>query len=191
MKRNETRSRRQRKRLLRDWAGGKPPGIEEEPREPVEAPVSAVRAYAEQILEEPPPALPSAPYEGPEPPAWMITPTVVRNGQGKPYKWLDEAPLRAWEGRQGQAAYELLREERRDVLRYASGPEPGPSWAREEHPLARTNGYLNHLANRLTVFERDRRGLRRPWNKPTPPKRPDDLPEGESSWQPWAYPDTT
>ncbi|GAA0286890.1 hypothetical protein GCM10010302_26510 [Streptomyces polychromogenes] len=188
MGRNETRSRRQRKRRLREWTGGKPPGVDDEPKEPVEAPVSAVRAYAEQILDEPPPVLPSAPYEGPEPPAWMIAPTLVHNVAGQPSRWLDEAPLRAWEGRQGQAAYELLREDRRDVLRYAgTGVDPGPSWAPKEHPLAKTNGFINHLANRLTVFERERRGLRRPWNKPEPPKQRKELPEAECGWAPWSY----
>ncbi|MFJ8209720.1 hypothetical protein [Streptomyces sp. NPDC096033] len=151
---------------------------------------SPIRALADQILAEVPPSCPSAPYSGPEPPSWMTCPTPVFDGAGNPTMWIDEQPVKEWEGRRGAAAYELLREDERDRLRYASqGGDPEQLWAGYQpyDPIARTNAVINHLRSRLTVQQRQQRRFTRPWNRSAPPPKKDELPEAECGWAPWSY----
>jgi len=161
--------------------------VEESTGEPVCEPVSAVREYAERALMEPPPVSPSAPYS-PTAPAWMVDPIVSLDGTGRPVSWVDTAPRKAWESRRGRAAYELMRENERDQLRAAGeGLHPEMPWGGypEDASTARVNAVVNHLANRLSVQERERRGWVLPWNRTAPQRRhEDELPEGECTWEP-------
>ncbi|MDT0449950.1 hypothetical protein [Streptomyces hesseae] len=162
---------------------------DEEPQEPAQAPVNAVRGRAEEILNSPPPKTPTAWYSGPEPPVWMTAPEITYDGAGRPAGWIDNAPYREWELRRGRAAYEVLREDERDRLRSVSQHEDVRPWsgyqdhASEDH----ANDVINHLRNRLTVKQREERGMTGHWGRPLPPPPKDDLPEAECSWQPWAY----
>lgn len=183
-----TRSRRRREKLRAAAEAQQP-----QHQEPVDADPSPVRALADQILSEAPPSCPSAPYSGPEPPACMVHPTPVFDGAGNPTAWVDEQPLRLWNGRRGQAAYELQREDQRDRLRQAGQGHPEQPWPgyRQDDPTMRTNGYINHLTMRKTVEQRQKLGWVLPWNRTASPRKPieEELPEATCSWAPWAYPD--
>ncbi|WP_367137079.1 MULTISPECIES: hypothetical protein [Streptomyces] len=119
----------------------------------------------------------------------MISPEITYDGAGRPVGWVDTDPNRQWELLRGRAAYELLREDERDRLRSVSQHEDIRPWSgyqdhdAEEH----TNDVINHLRNRLTVKQREERGMTGRWGCPLPPPPKDDLPEAECSWQPWAY----
>ncbi|MFD4243283.1 hypothetical protein ACFWP3_17030 [Streptomyces sp. NPDC058525] len=170
-----TRSRRRREKLRAAAEAAQLPQRQER----LEGDPSPVRALADQMLAEPPPSCPSAPYDPQGPPEWMVSPVPVFNGQGVPVSWTDEQPLRLWEGRRGQAAYELQREDQRDRLRQAGQGYPEQPWAgyRQDDPTMRTNAVLNSLRNRLTVQQRE--------NRTAPPKRPDEeLPEAQCSFTP-------
>ncbi|MFJ4777416.1 hypothetical protein [Streptomyces sp. NPDC088762] len=111
----------------------------------------------------------------------------VFNGAGVAVAWTDEQPLKDWRARQGFAAYELQREDERDRLREASeGREVQPWTSYEQYnPLAKTNGVVNHLRNRLTVQQRAQRGFTLPWNRIAPPKKAEEeLPEAQCSFTP-------
>ncbi|MEU9857263.1 hypothetical protein [Streptomyces sp. NPDC047974] len=151
---------------------------------------SARREYAEAILAEPPPESPTAPYS-PEPPAWMISPVPVLDpSTDSPVYWMDEAPYEAWTTRRGKAAYELKKESVLDRLRSreTQEDEERPDWAGPA-PFSRNTpmSVINHPANRLTVKQRQERGLTEPWNRRPMPKTiaEPELPEVECCWAPW------
>ncbi|MFJ8213242.1 hypothetical protein [Streptomyces sp. NPDC096033] len=99
---------------------------------------------------------------------------------------MDVGPVQRWEGRRGRALYDLELEEARDRVRGV--PQvPVQPWEQyqEEDPATHTSPYQNHLSRRLTVQQRQQRGLLGKWGRPLPPRRIDDLPEATCSWAPW------
>ncbi|MET9690370.1 hypothetical protein ABZY81_18130 [Streptomyces sp. NPDC006514] len=161
----------------------------------------ASREYWEDVLKEPPPQSPSAPWTSEVPPEWMLEPVPVLDpSTQEPLHWVDDAPYRLWAERAGRARYKLmlldgLKPEEEDDKNDGSPP----AWLPPRHSWRTPLSVINHPAELLTVKERQESGATAPWTsrswinanprKGRPvvaaPQDGDDLPQAECSIAPW------